>query len=350
METEKGWNDLPLTLGTAGVPPTHEIKLTNGKKLGDSDRKKMRNNMKMPRPGRVPWASFKYYYRLEAFLPAFLPLSHDIVDQIGTAALAMKVSEAHPSKSLLSTAKSDTSALIKSGPENPESSRAPSLVPSSSSEEPLTAVASKLQTKDGSNKGENCRASPSFKDENLRPWLFEGKSAEKVEQVRPKIDPQVVSIVAQHKPRSDHTLFDQTRQEPLLPASNRSLENGPSFASPSPNIHATQRIFPHHLPRPDSLQHVKRNAKEVEALRAKVKELQSERDEAQRKSKEERKKTEMLASRLEAEWTELLISKADLECQIVESKNAIATQLREQKELAGSVNETLGDISAGPGE
>lgn len=233
------------------------------------------------------------------FLLAFLPLSHDTINQIGTAALAMKVSGAHPSKSLLSTANSDTLALIKSGSENPESSRALSLVPSSSSEkESLSAVASKLQTKDGSTKGvpgESCRASHLFNVENLRPSLFRAKSAEKVEQVRPKLDPQVGSDVAQHKPRSGHTLFDQTRQKPLLPAPNRSLENGPCFPSPSPNIHATEMIFPHHLPSPDSLQHVKRNAKEVEALRAKVKELQSERDKAQKRYKEEQKKTEMLA-------------------------------------------------------
>lgn len=267
---------------------------------------------------------------------ASLNLPHGI-DQNGTAASGIKASEAQPFQSLLSTAKPDDSVLFHSGSLVPEPSLARSLVPGSSSEEePLSIVASRLLTQDDSvagTPGESYIASLIVNDEELRPWSVIEKSTEKVNQVRSKIDLQVVGDLPQHTPQPTDTPLDQTCQEPPLPVPNQSLGNGPSLAPPFSSIHFAQMISQQGLPSPNSLHvqfvkhdqpstpqtqecsdssnnrdvaqspahselsnmNIKRRTNEVEALRAQVKELHSKRDEAQRRSEEEQKKTEILA-------------------------------------------------------
>lgn len=275
----------------------------------------------------------------------------------------MKASEAHAFPALLSATKSNTSALLQSGSVTPESSRPPSLgLCSSSEEEPLSIVASRLLTQDSSIRriqGESSPASSVIKDEDTHTWFSSANSAKIVKRVHSQIDPQVVGDLAQHKPQPTRTLLYQAREEALSPVLNQSSENGlriaypppsmenglsnsnplpsmenePSIANPLPSIHSIEMISQHNLPSPNSLQvpsikydqpsapqkqvysdsssnrcvaelrvpdqvsamNVKRGMKEVEALRAKVKELQRERDETRRRSEEEQNKTEMLA-------------------------------------------------------
>lgn len=266
---------------------------------------------------------------------ASLSLSHGI-DQSGTAASGMKAPEAHMFPAILST-RSNTSALFQSGSLTPEPSRPPSLgLCSSSEEEPLSIIASRLLTQDSSIRGiqrESSPASSARKDGDTHPWLLSANSAKNFKRLHSKIDPQVVGDLAQHKPQPARTLLNQARQQALPPVPNQSLENGPSLAHSLPSIHCVQMISQHNPPSPNSLRvpsvkydqpsapqeqgcsesssnrcvaelgvpdqvstmNVKRDMKEVEALRAKVKELQRERDEARRRSEEEQNKTEMLA-------------------------------------------------------
>lgn len=266
------------------------------------------------------------------------------VDQNGTATSDMEASEAYPFQSLLAIAEPDNSALIQTA----EPSRPPSLVPNSPSEQvPLSVVASRLLTQNGGIRrvlGKSCTGGPVLSDEDLRPWVISAKPAKDVKQVRSKIDPQVIGDLAQHKSQPACTLLDQTRHEPLSPDTNRSSENGLSLASPVSSIHSALVISPHNLSSPISFHmpsvmldqpstsqkqessdssntsgiakllapnqlgnmNVKRSMKEVEALRAKVKELQYERDEARRRCEEEQNKTEMLAVSRETHFRKMM--------------------------------------------
>lgn len=219
----------------------------------------------------------------------------DVIDQNDTAASGIKASEAHPFHSLLSTAKPDTSTLFQSGPVVSELSRPSSPIPSSfSGEKPLSVVASKLLTQDNSNKevpGEFHGASFVKNDEALLPESFRVQPAEIVNQVHPKIEPEVVSNVPQHH---SCTIFDGTCQESLSPVSDSSLNTGLTLVSPIP------------ISSPSSTLNVKYHMKEVEALRAQVKELQSKRDKAQRRSEEEQKKTEKLAVSCETKFSKTI--------------------------------------------
>ncbi|MCJ1424357.1 hypothetical protein MMC29_002245 [Sticta canariensis] len=305
---------------------------------------------------------------------ASLNLPYEI-DRNVTATSDTKASEAYPLQSLLAIAEPQNSALIQSGSVTPEPSRPLSMAPNSPSEQdPFSVVASRLPTQHGGIRrvlGESCTGGPVLGDEDLRPGVLSAKPAKDVKQERCKIDSQIISDLAQHKRQPACTLLDQTRREPLSPDTNRSLENGLGLASPVSSIHPALMISPHNLSSPISFHmpsvkldppstsqkqessdssytsgiakllapnqlgnmNVKRSMKEVEALRANVKELQYKRDEARRRCEEEQNKTEMLANQVEAEWAELLVSKADLERQIEESNNVIIAQLREQEEL-----------------
>ena len=225
---------------------------------------------------------------------ASLCIPRDFIDQNDTAASGIKASEAHPFHSLLSTAKPDTSPLFQSGPVVSEPSRSSSPIPSSfSGEEPLSVVASILLTQDNSNNevsGEFHGDSFVKNDEALLPESFRVQPAEIVNQVHPKIDPQVVSNVAQHH---SCTIFDGTCQESFSPASDSSLNTGLTLVSPIP------------ISSPSSTLNVKHHMKEVKVLRAQVKELQRKRDKAQRRSEEEQKKTEMLAMSCETNFSKI---------------------------------------------
>lgn len=267
------------------------------------------------------------------------------IDQNVTATSDTKASEAYPLQSLLATAEPHTSALIQPGSVTPEPSSPLSLVPNSPSEQdPFSDVASRLLTQHAGIRrvlGESCTGGPVLRDENLRPWVISAKPAKDVKQVRSKIDPQVVSDLAQHKRQPACTLFDQTRRETLSPDTNRALENGLGLASPVSSIHSALRISPHNLSSPISFHlpsvkldppstsqeqessdssytpgnakllapnqlgnmNAKRGMKEVEALRANVKELQYRRDEARRRCEEEQSKTEMLAVSRETQFS-----------------------------------------------
>ena len=259
------------------------------------------------------------------------------IDQIVTTTPDAKASEAYPSQSLLAIAEPHTSASIQPGSVTSEPSRPLSLVPNSPSvQDLLSVVASRLLTQYGGIRrvlGESCTGGPVLGDEDLHPWVISAKPAEGVEQVRSSTDSRVVNALAQHMRQPACTLFDQTRREPLSPDTNRSLENGLGLASPVSSIHSALMIRPRTLSSPISFHmppvkldspsasqkqvsldtsytsriaktlapsqlgnmNVMRSMKEIEALRANVKELQYKRDEARRRCEEEQNKTEMMA-------------------------------------------------------
>ena len=267
------------------------------------------------------------------------------IDQNITATSDTKASEVYPLQSLLAIAEPHTSTLVQPGSVTPEPSRPLSLVPNSPPEQdPFSVVASRLPTQHGGIRralGESCTGGPILGDEDLRPGVSSAKPAKDVKQVRCKIDSQVISDLAQHKHQPACTLFDQTRREPFSPDTNRSLENGLSLASPVSSIHSALMISTHNLSSPISFHtpsvkldppstsqkqesldssytsgitkllapnqlcnmNVKRSMKEVETLRADVKELQYKRDEARRRCEEEQNKTERLAVSRETQFS-----------------------------------------------